>query len=333
MGLKKMVLSIIVCYMLLFLSGCQSGKVAEPVVTIPRYEKMNYETVAVNRQDVTPEVTLEVRIGDYKTYDYMAESSDLKLDSLKVSVGDKVKKGDILITFHSDELSEKLNEYEKEWNSNQLRLKHLNNLTAIEKEEDYNKEIKELKEDMSVLALRIQEVKEELANYSIVAKADGTITFVNEELTYGYVNTDSPLLVETCGSDEYEALCEEECNFLQGDIVSAELGIASYKMKVTSVSKKKEEVRVRFLPMEDMSGVSTSETLTMRVKQKTLKQVITVPVQAIFTRGEQSFVKIQDDKGFLDVREVVVGSEVPGTEPACYVIEEGLLGGEQVVVP
>lgn len=333
MGVKKYILTIIFCYMLLLLSGCQSDKVAEPVVTIPRYEKMEYGTITVNRQDVTPEVTLELKVGDYKTYSYMAERADLKLDSLKVSIGDKIKKGDTLITFRSDELSEKLSEYEKEWGSSQLRLKHLNKLAAMENGEDYKKEIKELKEDMSVLSLRMQEVKEQLASYSIVAKADGTITLVNEELTYGYVNTDSPLLVETCGSDEYEALCEDKCKFLQGEILTARLGVATYKMKVSSVLKKKEGVCVRFLPMEDMSTVLASDTLTMTVKQETLKQVIIVPIQAIITRKEQTFVKIQDDKGFLDVREVVVGSEILGTEPACYVIEDGLEGGEQVVVP
>ena len=333
MGIKKLILFVLLLQGVVLLSGCQSDQTSEPVVTIPHYEKMEYETITVSRQDVTPEITLELHVGDYKTYSYMAQLKDLKLQSLNVSVGDKVKKGDTLITFRSEELSEKLQEYEAELSSGQLRLKHLNNLATIEKETDYTQEIKELKEDMGILSLRMQEVREQLASYSIIAKADGTITLVDEELAYGYVKMDTPLLVETCGSEEYEAICEEKNMFSVGDICSARLGVATYKMKVTSVSKEKEGVRVRFLPTEDMSGVSASDTLTMTVAKETLKQVITVPVQAIFTKAEQSFVKLKDDKGFLDAREVLVGSEVPGTTPKCYVIEEGLKGGEQVVVP
>ena len=90
------------------LTGC---KKAEPeLVSTARtpYEKLAYDTTEVKKGNLTPEITLKLKAEGLEKITYDATNTELKLDKVYVAVGDKVEKGELLVSFRSDSLEEKM---------------------------------------------------------------------------------------------------------------------------------------------------------------------------------------------------------------------------------
>ena len=81
------------------LSGCGSNK--EPLAKTNRtpYEKLAYRTVTVQKGSITPHTTITLKAQGYQKNTYGAKNQSLALQSVNVSVGDRVKKGDVLVSF------------------------------------------------------------------------------------------------------------------------------------------------------------------------------------------------------------------------------------------
>ena len=332
-GAKSIIIFLHCLLVIAVFMGCgREKKMEQAVITIPHYEIMEHETVLAKKKDVTPKITLELKPKDYNVHSYSVDDENLELDKLEVSVGDEVKKGEILASFQSDELSEELKEYEAELRSGQLKLEHLRRLNEIDSKDSYKNEILNQSQELSIIELKIEDCKRRLSGYSLVADENGVVTQIDEEFSYGYVSSDVPLIQITSASNEYEAVCEEEYPFSKGELYTARFGSASYKMKVTSVDRSNGEMHINFIPVRVLKEVSVTDTLTMTLKKHTLKQVICVPISSVFSKDNIDYVKVVDEQGFPTVIEVKTGSRVSGTEPEQIVIEQGLKGGERIVV-
>lgn len=305
-------------------AGCANSHTE--VVTVERepYERIRYQTVEVKRGDLQPEFTLALRADGMTQITYDAVSSDLQLDTVYVSVGDKVRKGDLLVSFRSDSIQKKITEYREQCEQMEMLAEHYTRLMAIDGELDYSNDIAMLKEDIAVAKLYIEEAEEKLADYQIIAEDAGTVTAMDQYLKDGYFVPGRKLITQVCGNGRYSAVLPENGMLTVGDIYTAELGAMTYDMRVAAVTEK----TVIFEPVTDMSAVSDADSLTMTVKKPELSDAVYVEAKAVCKGEAGEFVYLLGEDGYRTAVFVTVGDKVDGY----YVITDGLVGGEKVTL-
>ncbi|MDE5967097.1 MAG: hypothetical protein K2G89_09735, partial [Lachnospiraceae bacterium] len=239
------------------ITGCGRPSVQEKAqINIPLYQKMEYKTVEVGKGDLEPKLEFSVRVDEFRRISYNVESDNLELEKIHVNVGDKVKKGDVLISFKSGDIEETIKGYEKQLSDDKLLLEHYQRMQALEEKADddaadeeaikseqseYTVSIKDLKREMELLKVRIAEEKEKLKGFSITAEEDGTISFMDENLNFGYVLANTSLVSQTCGSEYYEAVVKDDYDFQIGDVFVAVSGVAEYEMELISVENNSDQ--------------------------------------------------------------------------------------------
>ncbi len=306
------------------LTGC--GASDRKVVTVQHdaYEKMDYQTIDVVRGDLEPSITLTLTADSYEILQYGTNNEELELEKVYVSVGDKVKKGQKLVTFKSDAIQKTIDENEEQYNSNVQLVEHYEKLMKIDSSLNYKEEIKQLRDDIAVESLYIGEAKKKLEDYQLVAKKDGTIIAMDDMIMNGLMNCGDSLISQACGSGKYKAQRPDGYNFKVGQTYEASADNLKFSLEVSEVTDK----NIIFTPKTDMSTLSEAEDLSMTIKKKKLTDVVYIPKEAVSTKGGMEFVFTVDKDGYLDAVEVKTGDTVGEN----VVIKEGLSGGEKVTV-
>lgn len=304
--------------------GC-SGESKE-VITIEKepYERTSYRTTEVQRGDLEPELTLTLKADGYERIAYDVKNEDLQLDTVYVSVGDRVNKGDILVSFQSESLQQQIDSYQEQWEQNELILEHYTRLMEIDDSLDYSSDIEMLREDINILKLYLEEAEAKLAGYQIIAEGNGTITEMNEYLQNGYFTPGSNLIIQVCGTGNYSTALPEDYIFSVGEVYTASVGVVSYELRVAQITEK----TVIFEPISDMSSVSEADELTMVIQKPELQDAVYVETSVIKNGENGDFVYVIDENGYRDAVPVTKGEMV-----GMYtVITEGLSGGEKVTI-
>ncbi|MBR3598278.1 MAG: hypothetical protein IKL53_00190, partial [Lachnospiraceae bacterium] len=190
--MKKSLVGIIICSIgcSMLLTGCGKGNDQERAnIRISEYDKITYETVAVERGDIVPTLTLEVTSDTFQRKNYFPRQDEMEVDQIYVTEGDMVSAGQTLVSFKSGDISDQITTYENQLTEDQLLIDHYTKLMKIDSNVDYTEEIKTLKQDMEVCSLYIQELNAKLDGYSIKAEAQGSVIMVSDLLDYGVVNS------------------------------------------------------------------------------------------------------------------------------------------------
>lgn len=350
--------------MALTLSGCGKPTVENKAqVKIPVYDKVEYNSTEAAKGDIEPEISLHLRVDGLHQITYTVDQDDLEIEKVYVTAGDKVKKGDVLISFKSGDIEETIKSYQKQLEDDKLIIEHYKRLIALDDNEsheqkkkddaddsegisgeeegqsaqasDYSSAIADIEKEMQLLKVQIEEANEKLKSFSLIAEEDGSIASVDEGLLYGFVTSGVTLISQYCGSDDYAAETKDDFNFEIGATYEATSGVAKYDMKLKAIeeSDKEGERRLLFEPLTDMSGVSSTNSFEILVKKPVLKNVVYVPAKSVFDVDGKYYVYLIDDNGFRDCVEVTVGETIGevGTDQLT-IITSGLSGGEQVMV-
>lgn len=314
----------------LFLSGCASAGQAVVVMEQEPYEKITYQTVQVEKGDLNPSVTLTLNVEGFEQIQYSATNPELELDKVYVSVGDRVEKGDALVSFKSDSIQKTIEDYEDEKKQNQLLVEHYQKLMSVDAYADYRSDISLLQEDIVVAELYIEEAKKKLEDYQIVAKEAGTITKISESLRDGYFIPGRDLLTEVCGNGNYSTSTKSTDAFTVGETYTAVAGVASYELRLTDIT----DQVLTFEPISDMSSLSEADELTLTVEKPQLKDVIYVDADAVWSVGgeedvpETYYVFRVKENGYREAVSVTVGDRVN----EYIVITQGVSEGEKVTL-
>lgn len=314
----------------LFLNGCASK--GQAVVTIEQepYEKVSYQTVQVEKGDLNPSVTLTLNIEGFEQIQYSVTDPNFELDKVYVSVGDRVEKGDLLVSFQSGDIQQEIADYEDEKKQKQLLVEHYQKLMSIDGYADYRSDISLLQEDITVAQLYIDEVKNKLENYRIVAKESGMITKISQCLRDGYFSPSKDLLTQVCGNGNYSTSTKSTDAFTVGETYTAVAGVASYELRLTDIT----EQVLTFEPVSDMSSLSEADELIMTVEKPQLKDVVYVDADAVKSVGgdgdapETYYVFRVKENGYREAVSVSVGDRVN----KYIVITQGLSEGEKVTL-
>ncbi|MBD5158246.1 MAG: efflux RND transporter periplasmic adaptor subunit [Butyrivibrio sp.] len=312
-------------------AGC-SGKNGELVlIEKDMYERASRRSAEVKKGDLYPVVKLTLQVEGYERVVYNVSTLDLTLDKVHVSLGDKVKTGDLLVSFKSDNIDNTIAGYEQQRSDNELLIEHLKKLMEIDSAADYSSDIRMLEEDIMVAELYIEEAGAKLESYQIVARGDGTIVSIDDYLTSGFLVDGRNLVTQICGTGNYTAKTTSDFEFGIGDVYTAVSGIFSYDLRLTGIELQenvsgKAERLLTFEPVSDMSAVSDAESLSMVVEKPVLENVVYVEASAIHEADGRYFVYVFDEEGFRSVAWVEIGDAVD----TYRVITDGLVGGEKV---
>lgn len=312
-------------------AGCSQRNGELAVIEKDMYERVSRRTAEVKKGDLHPVVKLTLQAEGYERVSYNVSTLDLTLDKIYVQPGDKVKAGDLLVSFKSDNLESTIEGYEKQCSDNELLIEHLKKLMEIDPEADYSSDIRMLEEDITVARLYIEEVRAKLENCQIVARSDGTIVKIDDYITSGFLVEGRNLVTQICGTGNYTAKTNSDYEFGIGDEYTAVSGIFSYDLRLTGIELKenvsgRQERLLTFEPVSDMSAVSDAESLSMVVEKPVLENVVYVEAAAIHETDGRHFVYVLDEEGFRSVAWVEIGDSVDSYR----VITDGLVGGEKV---
>ena len=280
-------------------------------------------------------MNLKLSPDEFETKNYKVSQDDYEVEKVNVSKGDRVKAGDIMVQFKADDIQATIKEYTEQKAENELLIEHYQKLMQIDGSEDYSDDIASLKEDIQIADTYIKEQNEKMKEYCLIAEKDGTVTYVNEWLGYGYASSSDNLVTVASGSSNYTATTDDDYEFKKGDVYQADYEVASYDMKVIDVSQYEDKAtgkqmqKILFEPVDSMAGISEEDVLTMTIHKPVISNVIYVDEKAINEKSEDNYyVFTINDDGFRTAVDVTIGETVDGYT----IIKSGLKAGEQVTV-
>ncbi len=312
---------------MLFCCGCADRETVDFSVERQPYEKQEYSTDTAMRGDLEPELTLKLQADGYERIDYDSLEENLELQKVNVSVGDHVKKGELLVSFRCEELRQAISDYQEKITENRLLIDHYEKLMKINPQLSYGEDITSIKKDVKVAELYLKEYEDKLESYQIKARRDGTIIRMDDQLAEGIYEAGRSLITQASGSGKYEAEKPEGYTFHKGEIYDAMLDGVSYPVSVEKITKK----RIIFTPGTDMDGVSADDILTITIPLEKLKDVVYVPAADVHHEEESDekdfyYVYVLDENGYRNAVIIQTGGKVGDY----MVVKEGLQGGEKV---
>lgn len=360
--LKKEIM--VACVCALFFTGCSDYRETAEV-KIPRkiYQKLDYVTATVQRGDMNPEVVLKLKAQIANQISYSVDLVDAEVEEVYVTTGERVEKGQLLVSFKSEKTKDEIEQYSAELEEKQLMLEHCQRMSLYdlqtreyyekekkeyplyqeqedninkEREEDnkrrklldYNLTIEQLQADVDLAAMYLEEAKARLERCQIRAEEDGVISFISQGLLSGYVDPGSTVINEITGESSFVAYTIDKYDFAVGDTYEAEDETTTYKMTVSEVSEESSGTRTIVFVPETTLLDPPDDSLIMTIQKKQLKDVVYVDSNAIKKKDDMYFVYLINSEGFLDAREVEVGEVVDDVT----VIKSGLEGNEKVAI-
>lgn len=324
------ILRVIACCGLIATAVCGCGNKGQElrvpdkatyVHEIPTYE-------VVTKGEFQPQMILDLRMEGYESIGYSMTIRDLRIENVNVSLGSRVKAGDILMTFSADSLNEKKMQYESAVEERNRKIEHLKRQMEFAPSDELGREIRMLTEDNEIAFLYLQEIEEELKQYRITAEHDGVIVMVHSAILAGNYTPGVTLFRETCISGRIEAVINDEMSFQTGETFTAYNGIIPMELKVDEIGTVEGEKVVFFVPVSESTMLSGEEKLKLTLAQEMMSDAITVPKTAIHECESGTYVLVLAEDGYADARFVTCGA----ADDSRIVITEGIAEGEKVVV-
>ena len=356
--------------LLLSASGCGGSERALVHIGTPSIEEKDYTTTFVVRGDVTYELEEELHLVNYVESKYGLSSKlmdsmmlkDVAFDKLYVSVGDKVKKGDVLLTMSSKSLEDEIDSYTEQKEKAQLEKIHYNNRTAIDNEEDNSIAIARCDQDINVATGYLTELESKKENLTIRADEDGEVIDISDQAISGTMSNTDGLLTIASGDDTYFLETEEKTTLSVGQIVTSTNKLLRYDMVVTNVEKSSAGTKVYFKILgiegkveneaelaaslvgmaspgdatetDAMKDAQVSDRekiivhgLTVPIAEETRKDVLYVASSAVTERDGRYYVFMIDEHGARVSREIKVESVLG----EYAIITDGLVEGDEVL--
>lgn len=312
------------------LTGCRASEQQVVTITRPSYEKLTFQTAEVMRGDLMTSMTLKLTAEGYTSIVYRAPGEEFQLEEVYVSVGDRVRKGDILVSFESESIRQLIADYEDGKSQKELLLAHYENLMQADKDADYEADITMLREDIQVAQLYIEEAEMLLSDYQIVAKEDGIITQISEYLQNRVAEPGVELITQVSGTGRYLASASDTEAFAAGEIYPVSDGETEYELRLAVIG----DDTLIFQPVAGGMLLSPDGTLTLTLDMPEQKNVVYVNRHAVNTvkgeKGEEDTycVYVMMDNGYQRAVFVEPGERIGDN----IIITEGLDGGEKVVI-
>ncbi|MCR5700854.1 MAG: hypothetical protein K6G76_01770 [Lachnospiraceae bacterium] len=343
----------------LICTGCENTSMDELVPANDiTYNKIEKNTVVVEKGDITPVFDKPLELAGYEEKKYREDSDEyealkaayeLTLKSVNCEVGQKVKKGDVLVSFTSKELDGQIKEKQEEKRLAALELEHIKKLAKINDTENYDEQMESIKQQIKICDLYIQDISDKYNEINIVCEEDGVVRYIDSSLFDGYVATNSDLIIVSKDDGYYETEVDNTVSFDAEKTYEAGSGATKYELavlekvdgklsdekaenneRISNTNEKKEpQTHVAYFKPINNNGQMLEKSIRLETELNTLKDVCYVDKQAIIRMENAEYVYMVDDEGKRRAVKVITGDVV---DNYCIILD-GLSGGERVALP
>ena len=331
---RKIVFAFMILAAGVICTGCGGSSLDELVpVRDLSYNRIEKNTALVVRGDITPAFDKPLELVGYEEKRYRENSDEfealeealkLKIKSVNCQVGEQVKKGDVLVSFTSEELDRQIKDKEEEKRLAKLELEHIKKLAKLDPSSDYSGRITGIKQQIKICDLYIQDINDKYGEINIICEEDGAVRYINPSLYDGYVVTNNDLIIVSRDAGYYEAKVDDTVSFDPEKTYEAGSGAAKYELMVMDNGTH----TVCFKPINS-DGKMLEKTILMEAELDVVKNVCYVDKQAIISKESGDYVYVIDEEGRRRAVSVKKGDIVGDY---CIILD-GLSGGERVTLP
>ena len=324
--------------LLLSLTGCGEA-VEDDLVSpeTPSYNSYVPKTTDVIRGDLERKFEQRLDLMGYDRVRYRFTEAQymelygtyqLEVDEVHVNLGDKVHDGDLMVSFHSKVLDDKIKENEKKITDAGLSIEHLKNLEAIDPSADHSEEIKRLEREISVARLYITDVNDTYRKLNIYSEVNGYVSAVDSALQDGFVYPGKDLIVVDVDDGYYKMEKPEYYTFRVGEIYTATARYSEFQVEVIDPPEGGSDSYIFFRPV-GLEGEILEKNLMLKFELPVLKDACYVNRQAVFEKNGQYFVYVVREDGMREAVYITKGEQYGNF----LIVKDGLEGGEKVELP
>lgn len=333
-----------VCCMVLttsfLMTGCSifpEEEVFETATLVTEYDKQEFSMINVQRGDVSEynRITckyVEANMQDVEIVPWM------RIKEVYVKEGQKVKKGDPLISYADEQLEAEINDYIYQIDLLKAKIKHaesekkleiekqkiiLDDKTAIDAiNKRYEATVGKYKSDLELLEMRLSDAQWHMTAFQVNAEIDGTITNLNQAYmqnddwdggwhdttVYGQSNEKNNVFLSVIdeAKPKFVASLEADMNYnniADGEKIEVVCGGMSYETTI----KIEDSETVYFMTDGFPEEIQDGEVGYAKDVKVERKDVLWLPDSAITKMGEDTIVYKEDANGFKTPVKVEVG--------------------------
>lgn len=352
MGRKRFYAGVLLFSCALALCGCGSTKKDDKSSVLTSGNGISsYEMTQVQKDRIQKTKVLVANYQQVKSENLSFLVDGRRLSGVYVSLGDSVKKGDLLAELFCDEEKNSLANLGYQIKTQEMKIEHLQEQKELELkqlarkrasmqsgeyqnrvnalEEEYKRKIEDIEDSIYIARLQYDELYQWIEGCRIYAGMDGTVTYLTDT---------GSSFISWAGSKVMTVSDSAECAFLCDDIEYAEYFTkgetyvfeTSTGVKYETVLKGIDKIQgvMRFelkVPQYDMAlGQRVLYSLVLEEKENALS----VPKNAVHYAGEGAYVYYFDENGNRQIKQIEVGLEADSKVE----VLSGLAEGDEVIL-
>ncbi len=329
----KHIIATLLAFTTIMLSGCfllpeEQEYTVPPVINLEQEASIEEEVVL--RGDIVDNKTLNVKYQSSRKEEYSFKLSYEKITDVYVSLGDQVKKGQVLAELNAESLLEDIEALKLDLKKMNTDIEYYNNLIAVDpnNKDMYEQQKESYSNSIESSNQRIKELQDKINDRQIVAGMDGVVTYLKDIIEGDVSNEDTVYIIVSDNNKKIIGSCEKNDNFQVGKEYILETDEINYTVILSDISEVSEtKVDVSFEFIEEVGTLDDNFKGKVIYETNEAIDVLYLPTSAVTILGDESFVYIRNEEGFRTKKVIKVGKIVGNN----IVIEEGLEEDELVI--
>ncbi len=329
----KHIIAILLAFTTIMLSGCfllpeEQEYTVPPVIN--QEQEASIEEEVVLRGDIVDNKTVSVKYQSSRKEEYSFKLSYEKITDVYVSLGDQVKKGQVLAELNAESLLEEIEALKTDLKKMNTDIEYYNNLIAVDpsNKDMYEQQKESYSNSIEASNQRMKELQAKINDRQIVAGMDGVVTYLKDFVEGDVSNEDTVYIIVSDNNKKIIGSCEKDDNFQIGNEYILETDEINYTVilsDINEVSENKLEVSFEFT--EEVGVLDDSFKGKVIYETNEAIDVLYLPTSVVTILGDESFVYVRNEEGFRTKKMVKVGKIIGNN----IVIEEGLEEDELVI--
>ena len=352
MGRKRFYAGVLLVSCVLAFCGCDRAKKDDKSSVLTSGNGMNsYEMTQVQKDKIQKTKVLVANYQQVKSENLFFAVDGRRLSGVYVSLGDSVKKGELLAELYCDSEKERLANLDYQIKTQEMEIEHLkeqkeleltqlarrrgsmsateyaNRVSALE--EEYRLQIEDIEDSIYIARMQYDELYRWVEGCKIYAGMDGTVTYMRDTGS-SFISWAGSKVITVSDSAECAFICDDieyAKYFTVGDtyVFATSTGV-KYETVLKSISVGQGIMRFELkVPQYDMTlGQRVLYSLVLEEKENALS----VPKSAVHYAGEGAYVYYFDEDGNRQIKQIEVGLEADSKVE----VLSGLTEGEEIIL-